>query len=68
MRLWLRPSEPGAHLPHKASLRRVEVRGERDGRFFILGALSPDDRIADKGAFKLNDQILLRVQAEVPRG
>ena len=62
------PAEPGAHLAHKASLRRVEVRGERDGRFFILGALSTDDRVADKGAFKLNDQILLRVQAGAPRG
>ena len=56
------PSEAGAYLPHRASLRRVEVRGERDSRFFIRGALDQDDNIADKGAFKLTDQVLLRIQ------
>jgi membrane fusion protein (multidrug efflux system) len=59
------PSEAGAYLPHRASLRRVEVRGERDSRFFIRGALDPDDNIADKGAFKLTDQVLLRIQSGV---
>jgi hypothetical protein len=42
------------------------VRGERDSRFFIRGALDADDRIADKGAFKLTDQVLLHIQPEAP--
>ena len=55
-------SEAGSHLPYKVSLRRVEVRGERDDRFYIRGELSAGDRIADQGAFKLKDAILVDIQ------
>ena len=55
-------AEANAHLPHKASLRRVEVRGERDNRFYIRGELSVGDRIADQGAFKLKDELLVNIQ------
>ena len=43
-------------------LRRVEVRGERDNRFYIRGELSVGDRIADQGAFKLKDELLVNIQ------
>ena len=41
-------AEAGAYLPHRASLRRVEVRGETADRFYIRGELNPGDRIAIK--------------------
>jgi membrane fusion protein (multidrug efflux system) len=61
-------AEPGAHLPHRASLRRVEVRGERDNRFYIRGELNVGDRIADQGSFKLKDEILVDIQLTASRG
>ena len=56
-------AEAEAYLPHRASLRRVEVRGETADRFYIRGELNPGDRIADQGAFKLKDEALVRIQA-----
>jgi len=56
-------SEAGSHLPNKVSLRRIEVRGERDNRFFVRGELNAGDRIADEGAFKLKDSLLVDIQA-----
>ncbi|MDG2460718.1 MAG: efflux RND transporter periplasmic adaptor subunit [Luminiphilus sp.] len=61
-------SEAGAHLPHRASLRRVEVRGERNNRLYIRGELNAGDRIADQGAFKLKDEILVNIQVAASRG
>lgn len=55
-------AEADAHLPHRASLRRVEVRGETADRFFVRGELNPGDRVADQGAFKLKDAILISIQ------
>ena len=34
-------AEAGAYLPYRASLRRVEVRGETADRFYIRGELNP---------------------------
>ena len=56
-------SEAGSHLPNKVALRRIEVRGERDNRFFVRGELNAGDRIADEGAFKLRDSLLVDIQA-----
>lgn len=61
-------SEPGAFLPHRAALRRVEVRGERGDRFYVRGELSPGDTVADKGAFKLKDHSLVAIQPGDSRG
>ena len=56
-------AEAEAYLPHRASLRRIEVRGETADRFYIRGELNPGDRIADEGASKLKDEALVRIQA-----
>ena len=61
-------SDPGDHLPHRASLRRVEVRGEKNNRFYVRGELQIGDEIADQGAFKLKDNILVSVQSAASRG
>ena len=55
-------AEAEAVLPYRASLRRVEVRGEATDRFYIRGELNPGDRIADQGAFKLQDNALVRIK------
>ena len=55
-------AEAEAYLPHRASLRRVEVRGETADRLYIRGELNPGDRIADQGAFKLQDEALVQIQ------
>ena len=56
-------SNTGDPLPYRAGLRRVEVRGEKSNRFFIRGDLQVGDQIADQGAFKLKDGILVSIQA-----
>ena len=61
-------SDPGDHLPHRASLRRVEVRGEKNNRFYVRGELQIGDEIADQGAFKLKNNILVSVQSAASRG
>ncbi len=61
-------SDTGDHLPHRALLKRVEVRGERDNRFFIRGDLQVGDEVADQGAFKLKDGILVNIQSAATRG
>lgn len=61
-------AEADAYLPYRASLRRVEVRGETADRFYIRGELNPGDRIADQGAFKLKDDALVRIQAGASQG
>jgi len=61
-------SDTGDHLPHRAALKRVEVRGERDNRFFVRGDLQVGDQVADQGAFKLKDGILVRIQSVATRG
>ena len=55
-------SEKGAFLPNRASVRRVEVVGERLGRMFIQGPIAPGQVIANKGAFKLRDGVLVDVK------
>jgi len=60
-------SETGDHLPHRAALKRVEVRGEKNGRFFIRGDIQVDDPIADQGAFKLKDDMLVSIQTAAER-
>ena len=61
-------SDTGDHLPHRAALKRVEVRGEKDNRFFIRGDLQDGDQVADQGAFKLKDGILVNIQSVATRG
>lgn len=61
-------SDTGDHLPHRAALKRVEVRGEKNSRFFIRGDFQVNDRVADQGAFKLKDNILVSIQPAAVRG
>lgn len=56
-------SNTGDPLPYRAGLRRVEVRGEKNNRFFIRGDLQAGDQIADQGAFKLTDGVLVSIQS-----
>ena len=46
----------------------MEVRGETADRFYIRGELNPGDRIADQGAFKLQDDALVRIQTGAAEG
>jgi hypothetical protein len=61
-------AEADAYLPYRASLRRVEVRGETADRFYVRGELNPGDQIADQGAFKLQDDALVRIQTGAAEG
>ncbi len=42
--------------------RRVEIIGERSGRMFVEGDLSPGDLVANKGAFKLSPGALVNIK------
>jgi hypothetical protein len=46
----------------------VEVRGETADRFYVRGELNPGDQIADQGAFKLQDDVLVRIQTGAAEG
>jgi membrane fusion protein (multidrug efflux system) len=56
-------AEADAFLPHRASLRRVEVRGENRDKLFVSGEMVPGELVANKGAFKLEDNLFVSVQA-----
>ena len=56
-------AEADAFLPYRASVRRVEVRGESRDKLFITGEMAPGDLVANRGAFKLEDNLLVAVQA-----
>ena len=58
----IKEAEPGAFLPHRASVRRVEVRGETQNKLFVRGELLAKEIVANKGAFKLEDDILVSIQ------
>ena len=55
-------AEADAFLPHRASIRRVEVRGETREKLFIRGELVPGELVANKGAFKLEDDLFISIQ------
>ena len=55
-------AEADAFLPHRAAMRRVEVRGESLNKLFVSGEISPGELVADRGAFKLEDELLVSVQ------
>ena len=55
-------TEADAFLPHRASIRRVEVRGEDRDKLFIRGEIVPGELVANKGAFKLEDSLFVSVQ------
>ena len=59
----LEPAEADAFLPHRASMRRVEVRGENRDKLFVSGEMVPGELVANKGAFKLEDNLFVSVQA-----
>jgi hypothetical protein len=44
-------------------MRRVEVRGENRDKLFVSGEMVPGELIANKGAFKLEDNLFVSVQA-----
>ena len=44
------------------SNRRVEITGERSGRMYVKGDLSPGDLVANKGAFKLSAGALIAIK------
>jgi len=52
-----------AFLPHRASIRRVEVRGESRDKLFVIGEMVPGELVANKGAFKLEDNLFVSIQA-----
>ena len=54
---------PHAFLPHRASIRRVDVRGESRDKLFVSGEMMPGERVANKGAFKLEDNLFVSIQA-----
>ena len=56
-------AEANAFLPHRASIRRVEVRGESRDKLFITGEVAPGELVANRGAFKLQDNLLVAVDA-----
>ena len=56
-------AEADAFLPQRASIRRVEVRGESRDKLFITGEMVPGELVANRGAFKLEDNLLVAVQA-----
>ena len=56
-------AEADAFLPHRASIRRVDVRGESRDKLFVSGEMSPGERVANKGAFKLEDNLFVSIQA-----
>ena len=56
-------AEADAFLPHRASIRRVEVRGESRDKIFISGEMTPGELVANRGAFKLQDDLFVAVQA-----
>jgi len=56
-------AEADAFLPHRASMRRVEVRGESRDKLYIRGEMTPGELVANRGAFKLEDHLFVTVQA-----
>ena len=56
-------AEADAFLPHRASMRRVEVRGESRDKLYIRGEMTPGELVANRGAFKLEDRLFVTVQA-----
>jgi membrane fusion protein (multidrug efflux system) len=56
-------AEADAFLPHRASIRRVDVRGESRDKLFVSGEMVPGELVANKGAFKLEDNLFVSVQA-----
>ena len=56
-------AEPGAFLSHRASARRGEVRGETLDRLYIRGEVLAREIVANKGAFKLEDGLLVSIQS-----
>jgi membrane fusion protein (multidrug efflux system) len=55
-------AEADAFLPHRASIRRVDVRGESRDKLFVSGEMIPGERVANKGAFKLEDNLFVSIQ------
>lgn len=56
-------TEADAFLPHRAAIRRVDVRGESRDRLFVSGEMTPGELVADKGAFKLEDSLFVSIHA-----
>jgi membrane fusion protein (multidrug efflux system) len=56
-------AEADAFLPHRASNRRVDVRGESRDKLFVSGEMMPGELVANKGAFKLEDNLFVSIQA-----
>ncbi len=55
-------AEAGAFLPHRASMRRIKVRGESRDKLFVSGEMVVGELVANRGAFKLEDDLLVSVQ------
>ena len=55
-------AEAGAFRPHRASMRRIEVRGESRDKLFVSGEMVVGELVANRGAFKLEDNLLVSVQ------
>ena len=62
----IKEAEPGAFLSHRASVRRVEVRGETQTRLYLRGEVLAKEVVANEGAFKLEDGILVSIKTLAP--
>ncbi len=54
-------TEADAFLPHRAAIRRVDVRGESREKMFVSGEITPGELVADRGAFKLEDNLFVSI-------
>ncbi|MEM7277380.1 MAG: efflux RND transporter periplasmic adaptor subunit [Pseudomonadota bacterium] len=52
-------AEAGADAPFRAVRKNVELLEKRDGKAYLSSGLSPGERVAADGAFKLRDGILV---------
>lgn len=57
-----------AFVPFKAELRRINVLGEQDGQVMATGDLEVGEQVANKGAFKLDNNSLAKLAGEESRG
>ncbi len=55
----LQPAEEGARAPYRAELRTVTLGPQRGNLLIIASGLTPGERVATDGAFKLRDGVLV---------
>ena len=61
----LRPAEEGARAPERAERRSVELGPQRGDLVVVTSGLTPGERVAANGAFKLRDGVLVDAKQNV---